>query len=312
MSLYKYVVPERIDILRHARIRVTQAAALNDPFELKPHFEIFAEDEPMRQIFLADAELSEGFETAYSMASEIIDEIGKLFPSEDAKKELDEIKRNIPPPDVLRQQAKEEYPAVVEELVKISKGYTPYLRNALFAKYSEVIGVLSLTEKYDNLLMWAHYANNYKGFVIEFDEKHEFFNPQRFPAESFGGLRKVEYSDIRPTNRSLMEMTPKDIFLIKSKEWEYEQEWRMLAHLEDSNDLILKVDGKAILDPEGLPIYLGPIPPSCITGIIFGSRMTDENKATISNILSSDKRYSHVKKRWSVLDEKTFKLNTIP
>jgi hypothetical protein len=312
MSLYKYVVPERIDILQNARIRVTQAAALNDPFELKPHFEIFAEDEPMKQIFLSDSELSEGFETACSMAAEIIDEIGKLFPSEDAKQELDEIKRNLPPPDVLRQQAKEEYPAVVEELVRMSKGYTPYLRNVLLTQYSEVIGILSLTEKCDHLLMWAHYANNYKGFVIEFDEKHELFNPQRFPAGSFGGLRKVEYSDIRPTNHSLMEMTPEDIFLIKSKEWEYEQEWRMLANLEDGNDIILKANGKVVLDPDGLPIYLCPIPPSCIKGIIFGSRVTDENKEAISNILSSDQRYSHVKKYWSVLDEKTFKLNTIP
>ena len=38
-NLYKYLSPERIDVLQNKQIRFTQPEALNDPFELKPLFE---------------------------------------------------------------------------------------------------------------------------------------------------------------------------------------------------------------------------------------------------------------------------------
>ena len=34
--LYKYVSPERIEVLLNKRLRFTQACALNDPFEFSP------------------------------------------------------------------------------------------------------------------------------------------------------------------------------------------------------------------------------------------------------------------------------------
>lgn len=311
MRLYKYVVPERIDILQNASIRFSQAAALNDPFELKPYFEAFAEDGFIRQIFLTNAEVLEGFEIGASMVSQVIDELEKQFPGDTHKEKFAEIRRDLPPVEVLKQQAREEYPETVESIIGLMKNNMPYLRNEVIAKYSENIGILSLTEKRDNLLMWAHYANNYKGFVIEFDKTRQFFNSRRFPADSCGGLRKVKYSDVRPSRRLLMEMTPEEFFLIKSKQWEYEQEWRMIASLEDAKDLNLTKQGKQLIDADGLPVFLCPIPPACITGIVFGSRMTEENKTKVSDLLSNDSRYSQVKKYQSVLDEKTFKLHTI-
>src|SRR5271154_115746 len=36
MPYYKYVMPERVDILENLRIRFTQVSALNDPFESFP------------------------------------------------------------------------------------------------------------------------------------------------------------------------------------------------------------------------------------------------------------------------------------
>jgi hypothetical protein len=36
MTVYKYAAPERVDVLRNGRVRFTQAAALNDPFETHP------------------------------------------------------------------------------------------------------------------------------------------------------------------------------------------------------------------------------------------------------------------------------------
>jgi hypothetical protein len=41
MLIYKYVVPERIDVIENVSIRFTQADALNDPFEIKPSFNLY-------------------------------------------------------------------------------------------------------------------------------------------------------------------------------------------------------------------------------------------------------------------------------
>jgi len=34
---------------------------------------------------------------------------------------------------------------------------------------SKKIGIFSLSKKYDDELLWAHYANSHKGFCIEYD-----------------------------------------------------------------------------------------------------------------------------------------------
>lgn len=39
MTLYKYVTAERIDVLQNGLIRFTQASALNDPWDMRPHVE---------------------------------------------------------------------------------------------------------------------------------------------------------------------------------------------------------------------------------------------------------------------------------
>ena len=44
---------------------------------------------------------------------------------------------------------------------------------------------------------------------------------------------------------------------------------------------------EAILDNEGQPIYLFTLPPSCITGVIFGTRVSQENKSKIVDVLST-------------------------
>ena len=41
MILYKYVVPDRIDVLKNGLIRFTQANALNDPYDVNPNFSEF-------------------------------------------------------------------------------------------------------------------------------------------------------------------------------------------------------------------------------------------------------------------------------
>src|SRR5947207_3421051 len=49
MVLYKYLTPARLDVLECRRIRFTQPAAFNDPFEFKPYIESAASQEHLRE-----------------------------------------------------------------------------------------------------------------------------------------------------------------------------------------------------------------------------------------------------------------------
>lgn len=310
MSLYKYLIPDRMDILKTRSIRFSQHMALNDPFEMKPFFELLAEDTIMKQLFCFGGEdtWNAGFDLSYSMFTMVFDEMKKHFPDEASKREIDEVSNSLPSYQALKEQTKQEQPEFLEKLVELAKQLMPELRNVIFTSFNESIGVLSLTPKSDDLLMWAHYAQNNKGFVIEFDDGHEFFNQPMDSGGLLGCLHKVVYSEDRPNRDTILDMSPSDIFLLKSEKWKDEEEWRMLQSLE--NGLRLEKDGAAILDDEGQPIYLFTLPPSCITGVIFGSRMTHENQSKILHVLSTED-YSHVKKYQAVLDDRKFKLDIL-
>jgi hypothetical protein len=91
-------------------------------------------------------------------------------------------------------------------------------------------GILCLSDKYDNLLMWSHYADSHKGICIQFD-----MNKAR---NYFLRILNVDYSDLYPVinpavdNESIMYTKA---LLTKSTAWQYEDEWRMTAYKEGPN-----------------------------------------------------------------------------
>jgi hypothetical protein len=107
------------------------------------------------------------------------------------------------------------------------------------------LGILSLTERRDNHLMWVHYARNHTGFVLGFDARASFFQ------EDDHVLRKVIYE---PGPRVHSEADV-NVCFYKSNEWEYEQEWRCVRSFQSSESRMIDID------------------PSLITQTIFGSRM---------------------------------------
>lgn len=162
------------------------------------------------------------------------------------------------------------------------------------------LGMLCLSRTPRNLLMWSHYAENHKGFVIGFDEKHQFFKKETYyiePAygvkqvldlQGFGTLRDIVYSQERSTI-SFNENIPFDSFFRKSLDWSYEQEVRMFRTLQNADTIIDK------------KIHLFDIPPIAIRKIIIGSQNDDYEKLTETvqqeNLqhISIEKAYLHRK-----------------
>ena len=94
-------------------------------------------------------------------------------------------------------------------------------------------GYYCLSSTYASFPMWAHYAKNHKGGCLVFNLSAYVENAPVgsgvgcFP---FSLVRRVEYRDKMPdwdSNASREEIVERH-FLTKSKEWEYESEWRAL------------------------------------------------------------------------------------
>ena len=82
-------------------------------------------------------------------------------------------------------------------------------------------GVCCLTERNDDILMWAHYADGHRGFCLEFDTSFKPFNK----------LHQVTYQTQIPTFNPVRLFQGAEEFMrvltTKFTAWEYEKEWRL-------------------------------------------------------------------------------------
>ena len=117
-------------------------------------------------------------------------------------------------------------------------------------------GVACFTESKNNMLMWAHYADNGKGICLEFDTEYEPFTL----------MRKVNYVDSIPEINSLSALIEDDfdqfidLYCTKSSHWEYEKEWRSLH---DSAGTQLAYESNALK-----AVYFGPEVDNSVLNIV--------------------------------------------
>lgn len=199
-QLFKYL-PEPRNLFQEGFIRLSQLSALNDPFEA-------------------------------SFCKKSLDELALNFDDENA--------------------------------------YDPEFGTLSFSQYIEkrmqYIGVISFSENKENLLMWAHYANEHKGIIagiVQISQsenifhnlfradqiintslsiEHSLFDGIAKPVAYRKGLRyrndkfDYDYSNIsvEGAGRILYE-----VFMQKSDEWIYEQEYRVVLRLEQADRVIV-------------------------------------------------------------------------
>ena len=129
----------------------------------------------------------------------------------------------------------------------------------MMADFNTSLGVLCLSRNEESLLMWGHYAGEYSGAVIEFDERHEFFN----------GLNPVKYQKRRPAfNITDFYDRPVPIadLCVKSNVWSYEKEVRLVRSAAD-----LKDSGQIF---NNHPVLTMELPLECIKSVCMGERMS--------------------------------------
>lgn len=281
-TLYKYVEPKRVDILETLKIRFTPRDSFNDPFDLYPAVERPSDGEYARlEKRVADTRYWKLVLSGYKISRKEFDKLHRPH-QQNARKFLEEH------PDFYQ-----------EELVKRQTNWT-----------SKVIGILCLTETKNNLLMWSHYTDSHRGFLIEFDPDHSFFNkPHKDQQIDFGSLVKVDYpkTDNRPKFVMEDNASIRSVFTTKSECWTYEQEWRIFQRLDQCPQPF---------ENNGEKIHLFDLPPESITGIVIGCRMNErpEYLKKLVHSIKSNPKLSHLvsKVQLARQDSKKFKLNYVP
>lgn len=266
MSLYKYLPPERIDVLEKLQIRFSPAISTNDIFELKPLTKGWASKETAQgyltdkiETFFLNADTPERMlQIATAKHPEAVGEFRKAMKILGSDRWLqmmkDGVARNM---DRTVENAHE---AVEQNWESISNNFLQLIGTQL--------GILSLSEDPRSPVMWGHYADSSRGFVIQFDNDHPWFHQKRTADDDFCHLRKVTYvKDNCP--KFFSELTTQDIGYSKLDEWSYEKEWRMLFPL-------ARGINNNLLDRFGQPVILFQYPAECVTEIIIGSRATEE------------------------------------
>ncbi len=169
--------------------------------------------------------------------------------------------------------------------------------------------MVCMSETKQSTLMWSHYADNHKGICVEFDLKrlkedpcgiisHIFpivYRDERFPMRNIESLidshkllrRAIEDEEDYSGDEALDDILP--LFLIKSRDWEYEKEWRILFSKKQMYDINEKT------------LYAGNLSFKCISAIYLGYRIDSEVE---KNIIEICKRISTKEEKISVYKER--------
>ena len=168
-----------------------------------------------------------------------------------------------------------------------------------FKKYKEdynylldSIKVGCLTTKNDNTLMWSHYADKHIGICIEYDIGKIYEKDNLI-------INKVNYNIPIITNKSIVDNEILEIdnikrlielFSIKSEDWKYEKEYRILYY-----DKERKKDGILIDCP--------------IKSISFGTETSEDDKNLIYEIVKNKKGNQIEFKEAKFKQDKLFEIN---
>lgn len=257
--IYKYLVAGRtLEILQRLLIRFSQASVLNDALEFRPALSGMGTREDVergtrQRLLVKHPEIM-----AKLIALHGADRAGELF---------------------------DEIVVVAADAVDTPANYERSIRE-VYEKLDANFGVLSLAESPVSPLMWSHYGDGGRGFLIEFDSSHPWFLDKRDDSDSFRHLRKVSYLERTPSY--FLNMPDQTALYTKSIEWSYEQEWRIIRNFNDAQS-------KAGTDAYGKDILLFALPPSAITSVIAGYKVNDKAYAEVADLLKSVPALAHIK-----------------
>lgn len=118
------------------------------------------------------------------------------------------------------------------------------------------------------VLMWSHYADNHKGFCIKYNFSKDFIRTEERFVSLFRDI--IYHKSEAPFELNLDSLDTNKSLCTKLKDWEYENEVRLITYAPDKKGEFLSIP----LDEK-----------STIDAVYFGYRCPDEKIQTIKNAL---------------------------
>ena len=88
--------------------------------------------------------------------------------------------------------------------------------------------VICFSDANNSPLMWSHYAKDNSGFAIEYDLNAWECKEHISPVKYIDKREKIPWDFLDDVGQSQLSETIKNYTLYKSKEWDYEREWRLV------------------------------------------------------------------------------------
>lgn len=144
-------------------------------------------------------------------------------------------------------------------------------------------GFLCLTGKNDNLLMWAHYAQQHEGCCVKLDLLNDVDLFYRIKSVNYDN-NYLRYNYLRNNGGAL------DAICHKSADWAYEEEYRVLSF-----------------------DYIGAksMAPGTLKEVYLGCRMKDKEKTEILSAVASTTKQPGIIAYQTETDAQAYKLNFV-
>jgi len=269
-SFFKYLsAGGAVSILKNSSLRWSSPLTFNDPFDVPRELTVGIEaDEIRKATGIIFRELMQNPPADTSFLAPKVKEIVELVKAGIT----DDVRREIL--------------AGLDTPVPFSQGITEALRG-LRGQWKEWINdfrILCLTEGPDHVAMWHHYADEYKGVVLEFrclDETDSpllaaekvNYSPDTSPLFTAEGWADILIRDMRNAIDLLFNLAT----TTKAADWAYENEWRV-------------VTWKRKEDPPG-PYSFYPFHRRELAKIYFGPLIPEDKRIRLKKLAL---RYSEV------------------
>lgn len=244
--LYKFVVPDRVDVLERLRIRFSPLLTTNDDFEVRRTFKQLVGPR-MKGAFTHELMR---LDIAGLMDERLSEALAKRGLPDQAKPVVQALLRQQLGGAQYREGLRSMMQGLLDQVLPMMNSDEQIERLLREAIGSGV--ALSLTDDLHNPTMWGYY-NQQQGFVIVFDAVSPFFS-----VSGAGKQRKLQQISYFDGELEEALDNPRLAFMSKGTRWSHEREWRLYAREEDA-DQVIEADGQRI--------HLFTFPPEMVRGV---------------------------------------------
>lgn len=205
----------------------------------------------------------------------------------------------------------------VGELNDMFEGIMPQQKQVTekeWKAFGKLAYVKCFSENWDNLLMWAHYADGGRGMCVEYnltwmpadDPVFQHLYPVHYTDQRYSSVQFTDEAENAAERDSILacqEYWSERMLayhLVKSMDWKYEQEWRLVvpAYEVDNPKNVLKIKKQLL-----------PFP--CVSAVYLGSKMPQEKKNQIRDVVSRLNKKSSIpiEIKEVVMEAESYELN---